>query len=80
MVLTKEVGVPIPPSHTRTGLTAALATLEVGESLFVPGGSYGRVYNTAYQLAHRWPGGGLRFTTRQVEGGVRVWRVAVDGA
>lgn len=71
-VIEKDVPIPeIGNGKRRTGLTACLRAMEVGDSVLVgmnDGSPYSRV--SAYQSLND-----ARFTTRTVEGGLRIWRV-----
>jgi hypothetical protein len=68
-----EDGIPIPPKRPKrpgAGLTDAARSMEVGQSLLVPGAkSTSTVAGTLYRLRP------MRYTSRKVEGGVRIWRV-----
>jgi len=72
-----EKGVPVPPR--RSGVSGAMYQLEVGESFFVSCENRAKKQNTisttGRDLAIK-SGKPLKFTVRQVEGGVRIWRVA----
>ena len=61
--------IPIPPRRERTGATAALRELEVGQSRLLP-----MLPWSAYGLAYRVLGKG-KFRCQKEHGGVRVWRV-----
>ena len=65
-----EKGIPLPPIGLKAGLTAALDSMEVGDSFRIAKGSYGSVRTMA----------GMRnFSIRtraDGEGYIRVWRVA----
>lgn len=79
-----ESGIPMPPAKrgrysSRCPCKYPLRTMEVGESFFVPVSHPANLekYQCAV-IAAAWKIGkktGKRFTSRQVEGGVRVWRV-----
>lgn len=47
--------------------------MEIGDSFLVPGGRTERLANSAHGAGKRY---GRKFSTRSVEGGVRVWRDA----
>lgn len=69
-----EKNIPIPP-QTRGCVKGGSKwkPLEIGDSVFFPaakGAKFGGV------LTHARRATGYRFTQRQVEGGVRVWRIA----
>lgn len=65
-----EKGVPIPVRGKTVGLTNTLRSMEVGDSVFVPGISAGDVGG---RFAWLKP---LKFTVRKQVGGVRIWRIA----
>ena len=67
-----EKGFPVP--DTRGMRKYPWRKLEVGDSFFVAGGTTALVSPSASGFSKRNPG--LQFTCMQVEGGVRVWRVA----
>ena len=72
MSFTVERNVPIPPRRVRNdkGYTAAIRKLgAVGESVLLPGASYGGVYELVKRAGLKG-----KTTCRQVDGGVRVWR------
>jgi hypothetical protein len=78
-----ENSIPIPatkrPGAGRRG-TYPFAALEVGQSFFVPNqpGKTNRRLRTAIGGLAQYitKKTGYRFTSRTVEGGIRVWRVA----
>ena len=69
-----EKGIPIPDSRHVAGFSAMLRKLKPGDSILRTGiicggqvtGNIGKVSKQT----------GFKFTTRKVEGGVRVWRVS----
>lgn len=61
-----ESGIPIP--QRGDGLTALLRRMEIGDSIFIAGK---RPQQVGTQISGAKP---FRFTTRSVEGGIRVWR------
>ena len=68
-----EKGIPV----SRKGHSSArypFATMEIGDSFFVVE-KQTKLSSLATGFARR-NGGQQKFTTRQVEGGVRVWRIA----
>lgn len=80
-----ENDIPITPTHSggsrmRRKAIYPLADLEIGQSFFVPC----KPGKTVAQTRNAVSGSirlcslktGARFTTRAIEGGVRVWRVA----
>lgn len=69
---------PIPPKYGHVEKYPLLRTMAVGESFLVrvpEWGSKGRFQAALLNAAYR-VGQGKRFTTRQVENGVRIWRTA----
>lgn len=74
-----EKGIPIPaPVNKRvlrppTPFTAALGALRVGESFLIKGRAAASVRTSMRTWARRHAPTS-RFTTRAVDGGVRVWR------
>jgi len=77
-----ETGIPVPPRNSpgtgrpplEYGSRYPFATLKVGESFFLAGRN-SRVFS-AYTRTWAMRNGSLRkFRCRDVEGGVRVWRV-----
>lgn len=69
-----EKGVPMPKPRAQRA-KYPWRELGVGDSFFVPGAARARCSVGAVHSAQRI-GGGVRFTVRTVEGGVRVWRIA----
>jgi hypothetical protein len=65
-----EKGVPFPG---RGLLAAAVRKMEVGDSIFVANGKQTTVSGTAGSIVRQT---GRKFMTRQLEGGVRIWRVS----
>ncbi len=70
-----EKGVPIPRRNPSFGwgLHGAVCRLEVGDSIFVANGKPNSVSASGRVATQRT---GAKFTTRRVEGGVRIWRVS----
>lgn len=66
-----EKGVPCPPSR-RDGFFP-WNDLEIGDSFFVPGTDSRRFGANASYSSKRY---GKKFVVRNVDGGVRVWRIA----
>lgn len=70
-----ESGVPLPPRHSGRGgrpIKYGFDRMQVGDSIFVPEqGSDGGACVSARDYAKRH---GLRFSTQQENGGVRIWR------
>jgi len=67
-----EKGIPIP-SIQAEGLTVLLKQMEIGDSIFVPGKTTTGISST---LANVRAKNNFRFTSRTVDGGIRVWRTA----
>jgi len=67
-----EKGIPIPPAREGSGLTATLRKLAVGDSIFCRGITQQSVSTISSRFSKR---DGLKFVTRKVKGGVRVWRI-----
>lgn len=69
-----ESGIPIPPKKTLINPEdrLQLSKLKVGESRLVRGLTQQSVASRASRALHLH---GMRFTTRVMEGGVRVWRI-----
>jgi hypothetical protein len=67
-----EKGVPIPEYRPRVygALADACKKMDIGDSVYVPGV---KCTNSIMSSVSRILGAG-RFTSRTVEGGVRVWR------
>ena len=72
-----EDGIPIPKSGSgrpASAYGAALQALEVGQSFLIPSHDLEKnTANSVYTLAKRR---GYRITVRQLNVGLRVWRVA----
>lgn len=70
-----DTGIPIPPAPKRGGRKARYPwrDMQPGDSFFVPGASIGVLGAQASDAGSRL---GATFTSRTVEGGVRVWRVS----
>jgi hypothetical protein len=77
-----ENDIPIPPKTPKAGRKGAypFAELEVGQSFFVPAppGKTNRQLQMAISgsAQHITKKTGHRFTSRTVDGGIRVWRFA----
>lgn len=70
-----ERDIPIPPQRRGTPgspVRLAIAELAVGESRCFVGASRQLIHSTTSDLRRR---SGHRYSTRQVDGGFRVWRV-----
>ena len=71
-----EKGVPIPPRKSGPKTVVRRASMEIGDSYFVACVSKQEASKEAI-AARTWGyGNGMKFSTRQVEGGVRIWRIA----
>lgn len=68
-----DKGVPVPGRKTPMDWTPLLGRLEVGDSFLVPAAAKSSI-GTAVK-AHK-DSTGMALTTRTVDGGIRVWRVA----
>ena len=64
-----EKNIPVPPPH-KTGVTALLRELQIGESRLIPEVS-GKVYSLAYRVL-----GKGNFRAHKEHGGTRIWRIA----
>ncbi len=65
-----EDNIPIPPAIHSTGITAAVRSLKIGQSVFIPHVKETSQFGGIFKHVEG------RFTTRKVEGGgVRVWRI-----
>ena len=53
-------------------MTYPYKEMDVGDSFFVPNGKMQTLSNANWRMGKKL---GARFTARQVDGGVRVWRV-----
>lgn len=70
-----EKGIPAPPERD-TPFRYPFGQLEVQDSFFVPAentGTIPRVRAAAAMYAKRH---GMKFVTKQSDGGIRVWRIA----
>jgi hypothetical protein len=69
-----ESGVPIPPKKSllKPEDKLRLSQMKVGDSRLIKGLTQQSV---ASRASRAWRNHGMRFTTRAVEGGVRVWRI-----
>lgn len=70
-----EADVPLPPPVVRTGCSEAiraLASSEVGQSVFVPGLTAKEVHShrALRKFARGW------FASRTVTGGARLWKIS----
>lgn len=67
-----EKGIPLPATKTSKKGESILRLMEVGDSLFT---------DKKQSIAAAWASGvgkayNLKFATRRVEGGTRIWRIA----
>jgi ribosomal protein L13E len=64
-----EKGIPIAPAKSRTGLTATLRKLEIGDSFHAPVIAQAGLSSLAKRI-------GITVASRRDgEGGVRIWRI-----
>ena len=63
-----EDGIPMPKMRNK-GLIPTLRKLQIGQSIFVPGRNATSVSPSFYAARP------ARFCSRQIEGGVRIWRI-----
>ena len=69
-----EDGIPIPGQNKVRGTKYPWKELQVGQSFFVPlNGKRAAVVQSTLNSAGKYVG--MKVATRQVEGGVRVWRI-----
>lgn len=68
-----EKGIPIPNRKSDSTLASVRKRMEIGDSYFVETDSPVRALYSAYQWGR---GNGMKFSGRQIDGGVRIWRVA----
>ena len=80
-----ESGVPVAPHAGRrlAAIQYPFAALEVGQSFFIPADQLEERRTTArivnrrlFAFLKKNPNKQLKFATRAVDGGVRVWRIA----
>jgi len=73
--IVRESGVPIPPLRRKrqSSRTEKLLTLQVGDSLFMPGLVTKNLGDFRRTIRKHWPE--RQFIARTVEGGVRIWRI-----
>jgi len=67
-----EKGIPAPKVKKGPPRKYPWLEMEVGDSFFVPGVNYNEFKTQPSNAGKRY---GLKYTTRSVDGGVRVWRV-----
>jgi len=68
-----EKGVPLPPGQRGRGLIGVIQKMDVNDSILVPDAKQSIVSASGRVVRQRT---GAQFTTRVVEGGVRIWRVS----
>jgi len=68
-----EKNVPIPSLKRATGVSVAMAQMEVGDSIFCKDKTSSTL---AGSITYSKRKTGNKFATRSVDGGVRVWRTA----
>jgi hypothetical protein len=67
MIIKIEKGIPIPPPRG-LGISAALRAMDVGDSFLITGRNQASASSALGRFAPK------KFATRNVEGGVRIWR------
>lgn len=65
--------VPVPTNAVGGSPKYPWGTMERGDSFFVPNVPKGRLTAAVWAAQKK---SGFRFTTRTVDGGIRVWRIA----
>jgi len=73
MAIVIEKGVPLPATGTGRPSIYPWRKMDIGDSFFIPGTTTKKFAGQAGRAAIRT---GRRFSTRTVDGGVRVWRIA----
>jgi hypothetical protein len=68
-----ESGVPLPPHQARNA-KYPFSAMQIGDSFFVPNVTVSSLAGCMAHARHR--DAGRIYTSRTVEGGVRVWRTA----
>jgi hypothetical protein len=70
-----EQGIPMPQEMPRRGKAALYPwhDMQSGDSFFVPGGTRKRFSGDCRRMTYKLPP--KEFACRDVEGGVRIWRV-----
>lgn len=72
-MFTIEKNVPLPSKATKTGFSATLREMAVGDSVHVPSEKVNSCRQLAYQMHNRSKS---RFTLRTLEdGSIRLWRI-----
>lgn len=75
MAFTIEKGLQIPATPHRSGLAAALRAMEVGDSVMVPGKKPSALGAQIANIRNQPDMQDRKYTTRTVDGGVRIWRI-----
>lgn len=74
-MFTTEKGIPIPVPRNQQGLTHTLKSMAAGDSVLIPGKT--TLQMSGYiRYAKSGDGAGKKFTSRTVDGGCRIWRIA----
>ena len=70
-----ENNIPVPQTRTycKTGVSAVLQKLEVGQSFLLDEDRAKKVSGVTYQIGKKY---NRKFCTRKTEQGVRIWRVS----
>lgn len=69
-----DKNMPLPPTRgSAGGKKYPITELEIGDSFLVTDATQRKVWGSVGSVAKRT---GAKFTVRNVEGGVRVWRIA----
>lgn len=66
----KAIPIPKPSVTGQRGWCYALAHAAIGDSLFFPGAHSATISRTTFNYGSGWT------TSRKVDGGVRVWKIA----
>ena len=67
-----EKNIPLPPPARGNGEKYPWRSMNVGDSFFIPGASSRKTGAHTNAAGKRT---GFKFTSRAVDGGVRIWRV-----
>lgn len=73
-----DKGIPVPAKAAGRPSVYPFATMEIGDSFFVPGDSRKLVNSLARTAHYHAQKSGKKFATRMADGGARVWRIAGD--
>jgi len=68
-----EKNIPAPGPAPQSIRKYPFDKMQIGDSFFVPGGNQNSIATSATNQLNRY---GRRYTTRKMDGGVRVWRIA----